>query len=77
MENKPLEGTKLYLDGKWIKRYQYVVTMTKKGAPGEVAAVVVTARAKDLDMMRILDEKFPDWNVKAINRLYEDDFKGG
>ena len=27
MENKPLEGTKLYLDGKWIRRFQYVVTI--------------------------------------------------
>ena len=61
------------LYGRSIYKYSYVATLCKKGGD-EVMAVRMEYFQNKTDVHKALDEQYPGWKLKTINKLYEEDF---
>ena len=59
--------------GKAVKMCSYVITLCKKDG-ADVMAVRAEYFQNKLDAHKWVEEKYPGWNVKTINRLYGEDF---
>ena len=57
--------------GKTTKTFSYVVLLSEKGG-SEVKAVRLDGYSSKYDIKA--QEMFPDWNVKGIWKLYDEDF---
>ena len=68
---RELKDNGLY--GRTIKLNSYVVTLCQKGGD-QVKAVRMEYFQNKTDVYKALAEQYPGWRMKAINRLYEEDF---
>ena len=59
--------------GKTIRKFSYVATLCKKGG-SEVQAIRMEYFQNKLDVHKAIGEQYPDWKIKCINKLYEEDF---
>lgn len=59
--------------GKLIARHSYVVTMCEIGG-SEVKAVRMEYYQNKTDVYQAVDEQYPGWKIKGVNRLYDADF---
>ena len=57
-----------------IKLYSYVVLLTEKGG-SEVKAVRYDGFERKTDVMKEVDTDYPEWRLKSIHKLYEEDFQ--
>lgn len=56
--------------------HSYVVVLTEKDGANVKAIRIHTQHKKGQEeMTRQIELGFPDWNIKSITRLYEDDFR--
>lgn len=56
--------------------HSYVVVLTEKDGANVKAIRIHTQHKKGQEKMtRQIELGFPDWNIKSITRLYEDDFR--
>ena len=55
------------------QKNSYVVVMCRKGSR-EVQAGRFDDYERKTDLYPVMDEKYPDWNIKAVHKLYEEDF---
>ena len=56
-----------------VKLYSYVATLTEKDGADVTAVRVDGAQNKHDVYISILD-RFPEWNIKGIQKLYDTDF---
>lgn len=61
---------------KTVKLYSYVFTLCERGG-SEVTAIRVDGYKNKEEAGEDIRAKFPEWNIKTISKLYEDDFKEG
>lgn len=61
------------LYGRMIKKASYVVTLCRIGGD-DVMAVRMEYYQNKFDVRKEIDKQYPDWKVKSISKLYEDDF---
>ena len=61
------------LQGKSIRKYSYVVTLCEKDGHN-VQAVRIEFYLNKIDVHKAVEKQYPDWNIKTINRLYDEDF---
>ena len=61
------------LQGKSVRRYSYVVTLCEKDGH-KVKAVRTEFFQNKIDVHKAIEKLYPDWNIKNINRLYDEDF---
>lgn len=54
--------------------FDYVALLVEKGT-GEVVAIKLRNFPSKYEARASCWDKFPDWNVKIIERLYEEDWK--
>lgn len=59
-----------------IRLYSYVAVLTEKGG-SHVKAVRYDRFQSKTDVMREIFSDYPDWNLKELRRLYDEDFDGG
>ena len=59
-----------------IKTFSYVGILCRKGGD-EVKAVRLDNFERMTDARKAFWEKFPDWNVKEVRKLYDEDFAEG
>ena len=57
-----------------VKLYSYVVVLCKKGGD-DVHAVRFDGYERKTDLFPVIEEKYPMWKVKAIHKLYDEDFE--
>lgn len=62
------------LFGKTIKKHSYVVTLCEIG-DDDVAAVRMDYFQNKEEVSRAVREEFKGWKIKAITRLYDEDFR--
>jgi hypothetical protein len=56
--------------------HSYVVVLTEKDGANVKAIRIHTQYKKGQEeMTKQIELGFPDWNIKSITRLYEDDFR--
>ena len=56
--------------------HSYVVVLTEKDGANVKAIRIHTQHKKGQEeMIKQIALGFPDWNIKSITRLYEDDFR--
>lgn len=58
---------------KSVRRYSYVVTLCEKDGH-QVQAVRIEFYLNKIDVHKAVEKQYPDWNIKTINRLYDEDF---
>ena len=61
---------------KHIEMKSYVVVLCKKGG-ADVKAIRVDDYERVADVREDICGNYPDWNIKRINRLYDEDFDEG
>lgn len=75
---RPCEETALVLTEtgryKTVKLYSYVVTLTKIDSD-EVMAERYDSFANKSDVWNEVVNDYPDWKIKNILKLYDDDFR--
>lgn len=54
----------------------YVALLTEKGGSEVKAVRIHTDKKKGNDLTKEIAEKYPDWNIKGVWRLYDFDFEG-
>lgn len=59
--------------GRTIKKFSYVAVLTKIN-DSEVKAVRMDGFERKTDVHKKVEEQFPDWKVKAVHKLYDEDF---
>lgn len=62
--------------GRKMECYSYAVLLCQKDGP-EVKAVRMDYYRNGFDARKAAASENPGWNIKAIHKLYDDDFKGG
>ena len=60
--------------GPITKTYSYVVTLCEIGG-SEVRAIRVDGAERKADVSALTKKMYPDWKVKTVNRLYDEDFE--
>ena len=60
--------------GKTIKKFSYVAVLCKKESD-LVMAVRVDAYQNKADVWNYIDKSYPDWRIKAVHKLYDEDFR--
>lgn len=53
----------------------YAALLTEKDGSEVMAVRIHTANKKGGGIEREIEEMYPDWNIKGIWRLYDDDFR--
>ena len=61
--------------GRTIKKFSYVVTLCEIG-DDDVAAIRMDYFRNKTDVYKEVEKRFPGWIIKAVNKLYDEDFKG-
>ena len=61
--------------GRTIKKFSYVVTLCEIG-DDDVAAIRMDYFRNKTDVYKEVKKRFPGWKIKAVNKLYDEDFKG-
>ena len=64
------------LFGRTIRKYSYVVTLCEIDGD-DVAAIRMDYYQNKEEVSRAVREKFKGWKIKAINKLYDEDFREG
>lgn len=59
---------------KKVKRYSYIVALCRIGGD-EVKAVRMDGYERATDVMRDIWMNYPEWKIKGVQRLYDDDFR--
>ena len=54
------------------KTYSYVAVLCRKD--GEVSAVRCDEFARKADVIPAIEKEFPNWKLKTVLKLYEEDF---
>ena len=77
---EPTQTEEIYIDEKGktkkIVYSSYVVVLTEKdGANVKAVRIHTTAKKGQSEMIDQIEAQWPDWNIKSITRLYEDDFR--
>lgn len=54
--------------------YSYVATLCKKDGD-EVMAIRLDGFSNKVDVYHEIAENYPEWNLKGVLKLYDDDFK--
>lgn len=67
------EMTSCGLPGHQVKLNSYVVTLCKQDG-SEVMAVRMEYYQNKTDVHHACLDQYPEWNVKTIGRLYDEDF---
>lgn len=57
-----------------VTLYSYVVLMTERDG-SEVACLRVDNESSKLGLQKFIERAWPGWRIKAIYRLYEEDFE--
>ena len=62
--------------GRMVKArfYSYVATLCRKDGD-EVMAVRLDGYSNKEEIYRELEDEYPEWNLKGVLKLYDDDFK--
>ena len=71
---KPTVSVERDAKGKLIKLNSYVVTLCEIG-DDDVAAIRMDYYQNKQEVSRAVKEKFKGWKIKAINKLYDEDFQ--
>ena len=71
---KPTVSIERDANNKLIKLNSYVVTLCEIG-DDDVAAVRMDYYQNKEEVSRAVKEKFKGWKIKAINKLYDEDFQ--
>lgn len=61
---------------KRIKTYSYVAVLTQIDGD-EVKAVRYDGYTSKFNLQDAVKNDYPDWNLKGVWKLYDDDFRGG
>lgn len=62
------------LYGHMVKKCSYVATLCRIGGD-DVMAVRMEYYQNKFDVRKEIDRQYPDWKVKTISKLYEEDFE--
>lgn len=73
-EPYPCEQTGKDRSGKTVKKYSYVATLTEIGGYN-VVAVRFDGYERKTDVYQEIRAQFPEWRIKNVLRLYDEDFK--
>ena len=73
---KPTVSIERNAEGKLVKLNSYVVTLCEIDGD-DVAAVRMDYFQNKEEVHKAVREKFKGWKVKAINKLYDEDFVEG
>lgn len=63
------------LIGKMIKKYSYTAVLCEIEGD-RVMAVRLDGCERKTDIHKAIDKEYPGWKVKAVHKLYDDDFRG-